>query len=118
LPWWFEIYLGLFVLSLITGAIRRLPKFRRRAISLSKDKRDRLVHNYLKLIKYYKIMFILIPLYLFILPYMLYCYVPHHFIYGTAMLIMMYIMIFVSFIDRKSLLKDLQEGEAKESNCK
>ena len=68
-------------------------------------------------LKIYKIMFIMIPLYLFIMPYLLYRYRPfQEFIYGTAMCILLYLMILEDFIFKKSIVKEIQIMEAKEVN--
>ncbi len=116
MPFYFKILLGLFVLSLVSASIRRLPKFRNRIISLSKEKREKLVHSWVRLNKFYKIFFILSPLYLFIIPYALYSYRPQEFIYETALMIMMYLLIFEDFLFRKAILKAWQERETKELN--
>jgi hypothetical protein len=117
MPWWFIIYLILFIITLISACVRRLPKLRKRAISLSKDKRDKLIHSYAKIIKICKIMFVMPPLYLFIIPYNLYCYrSSQEFIYGTAMFILMYLLILEDFMFRKSIVKEIQNIAAKEVN--
>jgi hypothetical protein len=117
MPWWFIIILLLFIMSLISNCIRRLPKSRNKVISLSKDKIDKLMYSYVKLIKICKIMFVMIPVYLFILPYLLYRYLySQEFIYRTAMLILMYIMLLDIFILQKSIIKEIQDREAKEEH--
>jgi hypothetical protein len=117
MPWWFIIYLLLFIIALISACIRRLPKFRKRVVSLSKDKIDKLLKSYAKIIIICKIMFIVSPVYLFIVPYCLYRYRPSQdFIYGTAMLILMYLMLLEEFIFKKSIVKEIQIMEAKEVN--
>jgi hypothetical protein len=115
MPWWFIIYLLLFTIALISACIRRLPKFRKRVIPLSKDKRDKLIYSYAKIINICKIMFIASPIYLIILPYYLYRYRPsQEFIYGTAMLILMYLMLLETFLFKKSIVKEIQIMGAKE----
>jgi membrane protease YdiL (CAAX protease family) len=91
-----------------------LPKFRNRFFLLPKDKRDRLAQSYLKLIKGYKLMFILIPIYLGLLPYLLYRYIPQDFIYGMAMVILMYLVILEEYLFRKWIVKEIKKREAKE----
>jgi hypothetical protein len=117
MPWWFIIIIILFIITLITGCIRRIPKLRKKVITQSKDKRDKLINVYVKIIKMYKIMFITIPLYLLILPYLLYRYFSYQeFIYGTAIFILAYIFIIEDFIYRKSIVREIQIMEAQEVN--
>jgi hypothetical protein len=116
MPWWFIIYLILFIITLISASFRRLPKFRKRVISMSQDKRDKLIHSYAGIIKICKIMFIMTPVYLFIMPYLLYHYCSFQlFFYGTAMLILMYLMLLEDFIFKKSILKKYTIGKQKKN---
>ena len=70
-----------------------------------------------KIIKFCNIMFIVSQVYLLILPYYLYRYRhSQEFIYGTAMLILMYLLLLEGFIFRKSIAKEIQIMEAKEVN--
>jgi hypothetical protein len=117
MPWWFIILLILFLSGLISNCIRRLPKFREKVITQSKDKRDKLINACTKIIKVYKILFIMSPLYLFIIPYLSYRYSSsQEFIYGTAMCILLYIVIIEDFMFKKSIIKEIQDREAKEEH--
>ncbi len=113
MPWYFKIYLIIAVYTLTTGIIRRLFKNKYKLLLLStpKDKRDKLKVTYLTLIKIYKILFFLTPIYLVALPYLLYRYSPHDFIYMTAILIYMYLLLLEDIMFRKSMVKELQEIE-------
>jgi hypothetical protein len=93
-----------------------LPKFRRRIFSFPKKKKDKFVHSSIQVMKTYKIIFILIPVYLGLLPYLLYRYTPQDFMFGTTMLILMYILIIESYLYRKGMLREIKEREAKELN--
>jgi hypothetical protein len=62
-------------------------------------------------------MFFMTPLYLFITPYLLYHYRPfQEFIYGTAMFILLYVMLLEDFMLRKSIIKEIQIMESQEVN--
>lgn len=62
-------------------------------------------------------MFITTPVYLFIMPYILYCYRSYQeFIYGTAMIILIYLMILEEFMFVKSIVRKIQLMEAEEVN--
>jgi hypothetical protein len=64
--------------------------------------------------KAYKIMFFLVPIYLGLLPYLIYRYSPQDFIFVTPMLILLYILIIEGYSYRKGILKEIHEREAKE----
>jgi hypothetical protein len=62
-------------------------------------------------------MFIISPLYLFLIAYLQYRYSDFEvFIYGTTILILMYLTIFEDFMFKKSIVKEIQNMEAKEVN--
>ena len=119
MPRWFQIFLGLFAFLLVTMVIRRLSRFTKRIIFLPKDKRERLTHSRLTIIKINKIMFILSPVYLIIIPLIFYAYRSYQdFIYTTVMFILLYIIIFEDFMFSKSILKEIKEIEANELNSR
>ena len=115
---WFKIVvLGLLIAASVSAGIRRLPKYRKRiigrAIALSKDKRDKLFAT-----KRHKIMFILAPIYLLILPYLLYGIgLSREFIYWIiGMLILACLLMLEDYMFSKDLLKEIQQREMKELN--
>jgi hypothetical protein len=114
LPWYFIINLGLFAAALVTGFMKHLPKYRERITALSKDEQERAVKIWLKIIRLYKIFLILMPLYLGLLPYLLYIYTPQDFIYLTILLILVYLFIIEDYMFRKVLIKEMQERKTEE----
>jgi hypothetical protein len=74
-----------------------------------------MLHGTLAIIKVCKIMFFLSPVYLGLMPYLLYYYRREQFIYGTIIMILMYVMVLDLFIYRKTLLRELKESEGNES---
>jgi hypothetical protein len=63
-------------------------------------------------------MFIFFPITLGVVPYLIYHYAPHEFIYMTAMLILLYLMLLEEHLFRTRILKEIQEREANELNLR
>ncbi len=70
-----------------------------------------MVNSWLFVIKIYKLMFIMIPLNLFIIPSLIYRYRPQDFVYMTIVLILMYLSLCEDFIFKKKLLKEINQIE-------
>jgi hypothetical protein len=112
LPFWFKAYLCLFLFTVLTSTVRRVrfEKTVRSIGTLSEEKREAAINSTGTLLKIYKFLFLSAPLYLLIIPFIMYVYLPHRFIYISAVKAMMYAVIIEEYHFSKKLLKRLKTG--------
>ena len=107
----FKVTIGLFVLLLITGTSRRfvMAKTIRLIFGLPDEKRRNLIHVYERTISAWRILFWLAPLYLLLIPTIIYFSLPSSFLLITTLLIGAYFMLIDDFYYKRKILKAIEK---------
>jgi hypothetical protein len=110
-PLWFKIFLGWFAYWIITGILKHLSKEKTiiRFKTLPQDKKDKMLYIHSMRIKIDKFLFWCSPLYLFVVPFIIYTYQSAEFIKIMVLMISIYIVTIEDIMYRKSLIKKLKD---------
>lgn len=116
-PIWFIMFIGLFLLSILSGITNRLltTKNSQKFISLKTETKMKLVKSAIAQIKIFKFYFWMLPLNLIIVPVLIYMYAPTGYLLQIIiMLILSYIGALQVFWNKKNLIILLSQ-DGKES---
>lgn len=110
-PWWFEIFLAWFLLTIIMGVVRYFTRDKRvhKIDELPTERKEKILESCAILIKIYKFFFWASPLYLVVIPFIIYKQQPAEFFHMTTMQIAVFITILQDFLYRKFLLKKIKQ---------
>lgn len=110
-PLWFKLFLGLFLWTMVTGTIRRLKRSKYVEIikAAPAKSRNKIMKVSSKILLISKIFLFCAPLNLIALPYILYYQAADSFIYLTASMIIIYILMIDEYAYRRYLLRELKD---------
>ena len=110
-PLWFKILIGWFLFALILGIVNYFAKdnYVHKLRELPAEKKTRLLNSYMLIIKIYKIFFWASPLYLIVIPILIYKYQQTGLFHMTVLQILMYIVILEDFFYRRFIFEKLKE---------
>ena len=114
-PLWFDMFLGCFAFSVIMSIVVRFLQVKNSQayVELPKIKKDKLIRLYTRQVKIFKIMFWLAPLYLLVIPILIYKYAPTESLLQIIILeILAYIGVILVYMNRKHVI-NLLKKEAK-----
>ena len=109
-PLWLNVILGLTGLHLLLMAIIYSSKSKIVSSfnSSTHENKTKIIDIYSRWLKYLKFILWLLPINLFIIPYIFYLYVPEHFIHITVFMSATSVSVIVNYIYRKALLNALE----------
>ena len=109
-PLWFKIFLGWFLFTMILGVVNYFArdKYAHKLMGLPTEKKTRFLKSCVLRIKIYKMFFLASPLYLIVIPFLIYKYNRQDFFHMTVLQILLYIGIVKDFLYRKFLIKKIK----------
>ncbi len=111
-PLSFKIFLGWFLFVMILGIVKYFArdKYVHKLMELPTEKKAKLLKSYMLRIKIYKLFFWASPLYLIVIPFIIYKYSRQDFFHMTVMQILLYICLLEDFLYRKFVFGKLREN--------
>ena len=109
-PLWFKIFLAWFLLTIILRVVKyfAIDKYVHKIVELPTGKKAKFLKSSAIVIKIYKFFFWASPLYLIVIPFLIYKYQPAEFFHMTVLQILVYIIILEDFLYRKHLVKKIK----------
>ena len=108
-PFWFNILLGLFSLNILVAGIFFLLK--QKMINYYKEfpyeKKLKLIKYFSKRMKIQKLLIWILPINVFLIPYVLYLYDPAHFYHFTILMVVLSVGFIISFFYTRAVLNGL-----------
>lgn len=113
MPIWFKLFLGLFGILILTGTIRYCLKGKTilTVAKLTVEKKDALIRKHSTIIKVYKIFLWMTPLYLIVIPIIIYIYSRSDFIYFLILMVLIVVVVLEDFIFRRSIISAYKKTE-------
>ncbi len=110
---WFRIVLALAIFIIIYGIMIYLTKDRilKRFSALPEEKRLKLFQSFSHLIVVYKILFWVWPIYLILVPLLIYFYLYEEFFLVVTAVVVMYLAILVGFLYSRMILQATRNGK-------
>ena len=109
IPLIFKIIYGLSAFMIISGLMKYCTrnKIANLIQNYPEQRKEKIVRSYVNTLKVYKIMFWLSPVYLIIVPYIIYIYDQKDFTYLLIAMFFIYIYTLLDFFLRKSILSKI-----------
>lgn len=108
-----KIILVWFVVGFLFGFVRffLLNKTVNSFRKSTEENKEKLIKSYTVIIKLYKFFFWLSPVYLFLVPFLIYKYNRPDFLYMTVMMILLHVVILQDFLIRRLIIRKINETE-------
>jgi len=109
-PLWFKIFLGWFLFTMIMGIVNYFmrDKYVDKLTKLPIEKKARILKSYSLTIKIYKLFLWASPIYLIVVPFIIYKYSEQSFFHVSVMIILVYIGILKDFLNKRFLFNKIK----------